>query len=266
MSHLNLKGNRSDSNSIPTHTHSTDAASVILPMDDHSHQNDNVEPLPEQHLGRKRPRRSLRFLDPFDLLSSVECQLIFQFLSNSGRLCVGRCSRRMLKEMMSPFAWKFATLPRFEFNLDKYYLSHPPDCKCHRPSEIIRPYSLSQLAPCFVEFHCDNPDILPASSPPADFDDDDDHTDDSGSNGMRFKSYVRRAVAATLAAVENRLTEIRRIELIEIKNLSWLHIKCASVVLQMPAAQYTELIALDISVPSALIDTLSPSRWTLGLK
>ena len=65
-----------------------------------------VQPLPEQM--RKRPRRSPRFSSPLDKLAVVELQLCLQFLDSDSRLKAARCSRRLLRAVSAPFAWRTA--------------------------------------------------------------------------------------------------------------------------------------------------------------
>ena len=64
----------------------------------------SVQPLPEQM--RKRPRRSLRFSSPLDMLAVVELQLVMQWLDLKSKLKAARCSRRLLQAASAPFAWK----------------------------------------------------------------------------------------------------------------------------------------------------------------
>jgi len=59
--------------------------------------------LRQEPAGTPAPRHS-----PFDRLSSVECQLLFQWLPSSDKCCLARCSKRLLAEAQQPFAWKGA--------------------------------------------------------------------------------------------------------------------------------------------------------------
>jgi len=65
-----------------------------------------VQPLAEQM--KRRPRRSPQLHSPFDLLATVELQLVMQFLDASSKLKAARCSRRLMQTASQPFAWKDA--------------------------------------------------------------------------------------------------------------------------------------------------------------
>jgi len=77
------------------------AASASAPLTASS----TIEPLPEQSLGRKRPRHSSRTFGWLSILAPVEVQLVLRCLDSRSRLIAARCSKQLYAAANHSFAW-----------------------------------------------------------------------------------------------------------------------------------------------------------------
>jgi hypothetical protein len=64
-----------------------------------------IAPLPEQAMGRKRPRRSPRSFCWLSVLATVEIQLVLRCLDVRSRLIAARCNKQLFAAASHPFAW-----------------------------------------------------------------------------------------------------------------------------------------------------------------
>jgi hypothetical protein len=64
-----------------------------------------IEPLPEQSLGRDRPRLSSDAFNWLSILATVEVQLVLRCLDPPCRLAAARCNKQLYAAASHPFAW-----------------------------------------------------------------------------------------------------------------------------------------------------------------